>query len=357
MYMKSGEGIMSPNGRFSVYLDQGGNMFMKDGHRTMWQTQTMDMWYAKGPYRAGLDSMGSFQIKDATSKVIWSTETGGLDSMIIDNNGTLMGYTSSGLPAWTLRVDLKAAMYGHMTYTRPYIVCDICSECTLMGEIAPLYNLATGDCIPLSSSNGTCRQFLYTEDTKHYVAMSEEDPTVRTGLCLGSRNDTLGRCSPTVTWKHYNDHFLTMNHEKDVCLGPNFQLSSCIGDDLRGTKLWSHGPSKIDSLNSERNRLMYSGESFEKHGSVVKLVSNGNLVLINRRGASKMVTSNKIFKEKTVLELTRDGDFLITNLYGNVTVNRISGKRGTPPYRALIQVDGSFVIQDAKNITTYRLSV
>ncbi|KAJ3206410.1 hypothetical protein HDU67_008211 [Dinochytrium kinnereticum] len=356
MYMKSGEGIISPNGRFAVYLDQGGNMFIKDGERTMWQTQTMDMWYAKGPYRAGLDATGRFQIKDSGSKVIWSTETGGMDSMVIDNNGVFMGFTDSGFPTWTLRVDLKAAFYGHMTYSRPYISCDRCSECSLKGKTAPLYNLATGDCIPLSSTNPACRQFLYVEETKHYVAMSEQDPTVRSGLCLGARNETLGPCSPTVTWKHYNDYFLTMNHEKDACLGTNFTLTSCIGDDLRGTKLWSHGPSILESLDTGRNRLMYVGQRIEGFGASFQLGPNGNLILTNRRGSSKMVTSNKVFREKTVLELTVNGDLLVTNLYGNVTVQTVVGRKGVPPYKAFISSDGAFVIQDSKNITTYRFA-
>ncbi|KAJ3208452.1 hypothetical protein HDU67_006717 [Dinochytrium kinnereticum] len=343
MYMKSGEGIISPNRRFSVYLDQGGNMFIKDGERTMWQTQTMDMWYAKGPYRSGLDAKGMFQIKDSASKVIWSTENGGMDSMVIDNNGVFMGFTDSGFAAWTLRVDLKAGFYGHMTYSRPYISCDPCVDCSLKGKTAPLYNLATGDCIPVSSANPACRQFLYVEDTKHYVAMSEQDPTVRTGLCLGSRNETLGPCSPTVTWKHYNDNFLTLNHEKDACLGTNFTITSCIGDDLRGTKLWSHGPSIIQSLDTRRNRLMYFGQKLEGFGASFQLAANGNLVLTNRRGVSKLISSNKVFRGRTMLELTANGDLLVTNLFGNVTVQTVVGKRGVSPYKASILSNGANV--------------
>jgi hypothetical protein len=38
----SGQGLASPNGRYKLYVDASGNLIMKDGYRSMWQSKTAD---------------------------------------------------------------------------------------------------------------------------------------------------------------------------------------------------------------------------------------------------------------------------------------------------------------------------
>jgi cellulase/cellobiase CelA1 len=69
----SGQGIVSPNGRFRLILQASGNLILKDGTRTMWESMTSDVWFAKAPYAMRLSNRGIVYVTDSWNKLIFST--------------------------------------------------------------------------------------------------------------------------------------------------------------------------------------------------------------------------------------------------------------------------------------------
>lgn len=69
--LKSGNGLVSPNGRFKVILDTSGNLLIKDGTRTMWNAYTADFDNSVGPYKLTLTNEGDLAIIDNSQRWIW----------------------------------------------------------------------------------------------------------------------------------------------------------------------------------------------------------------------------------------------------------------------------------------------
>lgn len=72
-FLVSGTGIKSANGRFKMYLTNTGNLIMKDGSRTMWESKTANMYYAKPPYELFIDNSGELVIRDGEKHVLWTS--------------------------------------------------------------------------------------------------------------------------------------------------------------------------------------------------------------------------------------------------------------------------------------------
>jgi hypothetical protein len=69
----SGQGINSPNGRFKLILQNSGNLILKDGIRTMWESMTSNRWFAEGPYSMRLSNRGILYVVDKWNKLTFST--------------------------------------------------------------------------------------------------------------------------------------------------------------------------------------------------------------------------------------------------------------------------------------------
>jgi hypothetical protein len=65
--------MKSPNGRFKLILQKSGNMVLKDGIRTMWESMTSDPWFSKAPFKLMLSNRGVLYVTDSWNKVIFST--------------------------------------------------------------------------------------------------------------------------------------------------------------------------------------------------------------------------------------------------------------------------------------------
>ena len=50
-YIKSNTGIQSPNKRFTLILEESGNLVLKDHFRTMWQSASGHIQHTVGPYK------------------------------------------------------------------------------------------------------------------------------------------------------------------------------------------------------------------------------------------------------------------------------------------------------------------
>ena len=70
-FLESNEALMSPNKRFLMILEASGNMIIKDGYRTMWETNTANKPFAKAPYKLVLNPTGNIMILDSNLIIIW----------------------------------------------------------------------------------------------------------------------------------------------------------------------------------------------------------------------------------------------------------------------------------------------
>lgn len=75
--------VVSPNQRYKMYLEESGNLVIKDGTRTMWESVSAYMPYAVGPYELVLAPTGHLVIRSSNDYMIWSTL---LKNRTIDSN-------------------------------------------------------------------------------------------------------------------------------------------------------------------------------------------------------------------------------------------------------------------------------
>jgi len=75
VFLKSGEGIKSKNGRFKMYLTTTGNLIMKDGTTTIWESKTANMWFATTPYQLIIDQYGDLVLRDKDKYVLWISQS------------------------------------------------------------------------------------------------------------------------------------------------------------------------------------------------------------------------------------------------------------------------------------------
>jgi hypothetical protein len=56
--MNEMEGLKSENGRFTLHLSTTGNLILKEGCRTMWESSTAKRWFGEGPFKAIVSTNG-----------------------------------------------------------------------------------------------------------------------------------------------------------------------------------------------------------------------------------------------------------------------------------------------------------
>ncbi|KAJ3188113.1 hypothetical protein HK101_009196, partial [Irineochytrium annulatum] len=141
------QSIVSTNGRFAFILRDTGNLVLKDGVRTMWESRTADMWYAVPPYRATLSTAdGAFRVKDSKDSVIWETQSAGGRTLRLNNVGNIVIFgdpatASAGAPSirWNLRNETDPSLpIGFNVFKNPLVDCDLCSPCVYDGAAGPI---------------------------------------------------------------------------------------------------------------------------------------------------------------------------------------------------------------------------
>ncbi|KAG4084912.1 hypothetical protein H8356DRAFT_1341547 [Neocallimastix lanati (nom. inval.)] len=72
-FLTSGKGIQSKNKRFKMYLSPSGNLIMKDGVRTIWESQTANYNFTVPPYNTFIDNTGKLIIRNNVKHIIFAT--------------------------------------------------------------------------------------------------------------------------------------------------------------------------------------------------------------------------------------------------------------------------------------------
>ncbi|KAJ3148151.1 hypothetical protein HDU86_007574 [Geranomyces michiganensis] len=163
-------GIISPNGRFKVILQPTGNLIIKDGTRTMWQTYTADMWFARPPYKLQINRVGELYIKDGDNRRVWQssnmyyeTTSGPYVAKILDE-GRFAVYGAADNMIWNMwytSTTANTTRYGR--YESPTKFCDsICGDVCRPTTITNLtstdpmrYRLLNREILQVSASDVT----------------------------------------------------------------------------------------------------------------------------------------------------------------------------------------------------------
>ena len=114
--------IVSPNLRYKLYLEESGNLILKDGTRTMWESVSVNMPYAVGPYELLLAPSGNFLIRSKNGYIIWISV---LKNKTVDSNyrlellddGRLVVLDDANIEVWESS-PLREMSYG-ITFYRP----------------------------------------------------------------------------------------------------------------------------------------------------------------------------------------------------------------------------------------------
>ncbi|KAJ3325829.1 hypothetical protein HDU76_013062, partial [Blyttiomyces sp. JEL0837] len=103
--LTSGQGLTSPNGRFKLILDWSGNLILKDGVRTMWESYTANLTFAQPPYSLQLSNRGSLYLTDKWGGLITNTVLSDSrvrnSSLVITDQGEIQILGTVGNQIWT----------------------------------------------------------------------------------------------------------------------------------------------------------------------------------------------------------------------------------------------------------------
>ncbi|KAJ3224072.1 hypothetical protein HK099_000284 [Clydaea vesicula] len=349
--INEGEGLMSPNKRFKLYLTPRGNLIFKDGTRTMWESSTSSLWFAKdGGYKAYIGSDGSFQVKDTQDRLIWKTGslTNG-NKFSVEDNGNLVLYDKDKIVWNLINIDTNNLYPTIMTYYDfPVISIDTCRVAPIQLSIAPLVNILTGKCLNYNSTNSIgyyvmnrtyvrmkgCDPWTYNPARFSYTPFTEDDWHSK---CLDGKNSTVKDCDKNNAWHHYSDGFLTGLNYQNLCLALNGSATRCDGNGIRVDKLWTHGPSIKESLNIN-DKMIMMGHVIYRNSTTVSINKYGDILFKHYPSG----TIEKTFKipgiatpvtPGPIVELRNDGSLVLTNVNDKILHTYVSGGRGTPPYR------------------------
>ncbi|KAJ3015927.1 hypothetical protein HKX48_004307 [Thoreauomyces humboldtii] len=202
--LQGGQALRSPNGRFTLILTADGNLLVKDGPRTMWESYTKNFWYAQAPYKLRLSEFGEIFIEDVNGYHIWqsmnllwnrvnsktqeslNSPVHGPYTLVMQDNGQLAIWDGNQVPflIWNQWASTDTAVRSSITYTAPHRFCSI-----LCGDVcrpAVIYSLW---------SNSTSINQLWDEETLRvpitFRALNKP------GANLGSINGTLVLTDPT----------------------------------------------------------------------------------------------------------------------------------------------------------------
>ena len=122
-------GFQSPNGRFKLILEESGNLVIKDGSRTMWESTSGYLPFTEPPYKLILTPTGSLLILDAKRFVVWfsrnQNSTGPHELRLLNEGKLVIKDATDNIlwESWPLR-DMSSGitLFKKIIYT--YCDCD-----------------------------------------------------------------------------------------------------------------------------------------------------------------------------------------------------------------------------------------
>ncbi len=74
-FLNANMGLTSTNQRFKLILEETGNLIVKDGFRTMWESTSGNVSYARRPYQLILSPVGNLMVLDVDRLIVWTTKS------------------------------------------------------------------------------------------------------------------------------------------------------------------------------------------------------------------------------------------------------------------------------------------
>ncbi|MFL6075886.1 MAG: hypothetical protein ACJ73S_21045 [Mycobacteriales bacterium] len=95
-----GQAVTSCDGRFTLALQQDGNLVLRQGDTALWSTGTTGR--AVPTATAIMQGDGNFVLYDAASAAVWASGTSGQPGadLVLQDDGTLVVYSPAGVPLW-----------------------------------------------------------------------------------------------------------------------------------------------------------------------------------------------------------------------------------------------------------------
>jgi hypothetical protein len=146
----SGQGMVSHNGRFRAILDWSGNLIIKDGVRTMWQSVSGNIPYMTPPYELRLSNKGQIYIVDSLNMIVMMTPgvNRTVDSTIsLGENGLFsVNYTGTSNMIWSSFTVAHPLISEVSIFKKKTYMCNSeCKQCLdkLTSPITKIYNDGT----------------------------------------------------------------------------------------------------------------------------------------------------------------------------------------------------------------------
>lgn len=185
--LKSGEGIVSNNGRFALVLTDGGSLEFKDAGRTMWSSYSNNVNHTLGPYQLNLDNDGLMMIRDSQQYVTWVSNNTVLSGSypykinVLDEGRFTVTNNRSAVEWESWPMNNMSAAYNARTLSK--LCYKSCKECPI------IYNNQTfnythenpGVIVTLFGSNTT------TTHTRYPIPTSTQPPTSTVTTILEQR--------------------------------------------------------------------------------------------------------------------------------------------------------------------------
>ncbi|KAJ3174039.1 hypothetical protein HDU88_000006 [Geranomyces variabilis] len=343
------QGIRSPNGRFSLYLSSTGNLILKDYYRTMWASNTADLWFTEpsSTYHLFVSPIGQITIRDDRKRLIWSTLNNidteaypyflsiydGGDAIVSNRNRTMVWQTwPMRVGNWTEEKPLINNLEVHypVARTQCFKECGECKNEVDASEAKPFKNLATNLCLGpngTSPCTGAPEQQWIFDSTFSLIRWAKN-----TSMCVGHNATVLGPCDVERGWSFYPDGSMNMIYRPYTCLYPDGRSRPC--DNPRFDKRWSFGQRTIRTLETNGSTIMLSGEQMvdPKSKATFMLFPNGDLQLKSPKKpglpTTRRLSENglKLLKKNgpPAFQVGLDGSVKIVNLLGNILYEQLA---------------------------------
>ncbi|KAG4100492.1 hypothetical protein H8356DRAFT_1036219 [Neocallimastix lanati (nom. inval.)] len=172
--MKEFEALVSMNGKYKFFVQDTGNMVVKEGARTMWSSMTANIELYEGPYTLNFSPLGEFILRDKNNFAIWhvinplaqknKSYKGGNFRLVLSDEGELFVEDDEHNLYWSSWPVRKSEYNTHIRYIRP-MVYEI-SSCNETLRPKYIYNLfSSPELYNYYEDNGTDKSY----KNKYYV--------------------------------------------------------------------------------------------------------------------------------------------------------------------------------------------
>jgi hypothetical protein len=217
--LMSGNGMVSPNGRFKLILEENGNLLVKDDYRTMWQSFSGNMTGSVKPYRLFVTDEGHMAISDKNLRWVWyaqndQAKNAGPYKMSITDAGKFVVTSVTGEEVWESwpQRNRNAAFVSFDNIRNCYKPCGECVD-----TIAPTKTITTATTTtPLTSP--TVNPNSVADMCGNLMKDYNMDP-------FGSWGQMEGKLDLQAKWQFYDCS----------CFGANSKYNIGLFDDKWGT--------------------------------------------------------------------------------------------------------------------------